>query len=612
MKPMKDEMLPRDRMPFATVSRSWPPATVVVAALLMCGICLRAQEIGRSPTQFTGQVRVDVVTVDVVVTDRKGRPVTDLDTSDFRVLEDGVEMDITNFLAVQEASHAPDAEGPRKTQVRVAPSSVVPVEVSRASRERYLAIYVDHMFIRTQSLRRLAPLLQRFVREEVPEGTHMMLAGYDGSVKIRVPFTDDVQQIVRALEDEARHAGGANMADATEFLGLEAWAWAESVALDAAGGSGEAAAEALAMVEEERQAALDALAENYQATIRRSWSHLQFFVDSFAALPGRKVIVHVSDGVSYRPDYWNSPASSSIGRSAATPNWASLSRALAAVISHASTLGVTIHSVYGEAGSRGVSSGSAIHPSVSGRVAAGRSDLLRQQQFNMEANALATIQMMSLGTGGLTVIKPTVETMAPLGTDVRSYYSIGYRPPSPGDGKAHKIEVEVARKKVRIRHRSDYVALSERDRVAAQALASLAMPDAENSLHIAWQVPTPGQPTGDLFRVPLYVQVPSDRLALLPDGESWRGSVRLFAVASDLEGGLAPVFEKSVPINVNQPVYGESRLTFNLQARIDLAPGQHTVAVTVFDELAGIASTEVGEMVVDSSGGVWRVIERDR
>ena len=66
---------------------------------------------------------------------------------------------------------------------------------------------------------------------------------------------------------------------------------------------------------------MDALAEDYRSLTRRSWRSLQFFVDSCAGLPGRKVILHISDGVPFRPDHWNSPGrnTSGIGDGAPRP-----------------------------------------------------------------------------------------------------------------------------------------------------------------------------------------------------------------------------------------------------------------------------------------------------
>jgi hypothetical protein len=64
-----------------------------------------------SPTDghFGGEVQVTVVNLDVMVRHPSGRPVEGLTAADFRVLEDGAEMPISNFAAFAAGSAAPPA-----------------------------------------------------------------------------------------------------------------------------------------------------------------------------------------------------------------------------------------------------------------------------------------------------------------------------------------------------------------------------------------------------------------------------------------------------------------------------------------------------------------------
>jgi VWFA-related protein len=74
---------------------------------LLAAPSLRAQE---SPVFPTG---VEVVTVDAVVHDKKGRPVGGLVADDFVVTEDGVPQKITSFEALAQAEGAPTLPPPR-------------------------------------------------------------------------------------------------------------------------------------------------------------------------------------------------------------------------------------------------------------------------------------------------------------------------------------------------------------------------------------------------------------------------------------------------------------------------------------------------------------------
>ena len=70
----------------------------------------QAQDTPPPTARFSSEVSVEVVTVDVVVTDKKGKPIVGLDRGDFKVFEDGVEMEITNFYAAQDRIALPASD----------------------------------------------------------------------------------------------------------------------------------------------------------------------------------------------------------------------------------------------------------------------------------------------------------------------------------------------------------------------------------------------------------------------------------------------------------------------------------------------------------------------
>ena len=61
---------------------------------------------------FIETMEVRVVNVDVVVRDKKGNPVSGLTTDDFRILENGQPVEITNFLEVTSTTGALDTAAP--------------------------------------------------------------------------------------------------------------------------------------------------------------------------------------------------------------------------------------------------------------------------------------------------------------------------------------------------------------------------------------------------------------------------------------------------------------------------------------------------------------------
>src|SRR5688572_7197866 len=72
----------------------------------------------QQPPSFTEQVEVRVMDLDVVVTDRQGRPVTDLKREDFTVRLAGRPVTIDYFARVDEGTiHAPDLASASPDQV---------------------------------------------------------------------------------------------------------------------------------------------------------------------------------------------------------------------------------------------------------------------------------------------------------------------------------------------------------------------------------------------------------------------------------------------------------------------------------------------------------------
>src|SRR5271169_5171811 len=59
---------------------------------------------------------IEQVTVDAVVTDKKGKPISGLTTADFTVLEDGVPQTLSYFEAVQ-LPETPAAKPPAKLRI---------------------------------------------------------------------------------------------------------------------------------------------------------------------------------------------------------------------------------------------------------------------------------------------------------------------------------------------------------------------------------------------------------------------------------------------------------------------------------------------------------------
>ena len=82
----------------ASIDAMTARAGTVALLVPLLGICLAAGPAAAQPTDmFVDTVDVKVVEIDVVVTDRRGRPVGGLGREDFEVSVDGAPVEVANF-----------------------------------------------------------------------------------------------------------------------------------------------------------------------------------------------------------------------------------------------------------------------------------------------------------------------------------------------------------------------------------------------------------------------------------------------------------------------------------------------------------------------------------
>lgn len=116
------------------------------------------------------RMNVELVQVDVVVHDGKGRPVTNLTAEDFEVKQDGKVQKITNFSYVAEPSQAIPAPSVKREKGAVAAPSVKAKELSADEVHRTMALVVDDLGLAYESVLRAKESMLKFVDEQMQPG----------------------------------------------------------------------------------------------------------------------------------------------------------------------------------------------------------------------------------------------------------------------------------------------------------------------------------------------------------------------------------------------------------------------------------------------------------
>ena len=553
------------------------------------------------------QVTVNVVNIDVHVTDRRGRPISDLSASDFEVFEEGEPMEITNFL---NASSRDDREWLEGADLED-PDSVDPPLL--------VALYVDRYRTRHANLLRIERDLAAFLsaRRDQGAGIRFLLASGDPELSVRVPFTTDPGDLMNAL-DELR-AEPRSPAHDDDLFRLQILREVRRAYEACAQSSGSANVPGCVPCVDMWASFLGS-ANHYAAEMRSrtatSISALGELVTALGGLPGPKALIYVSDGLPQRPgaelfhylgDVCPERQSETDMRQLEWDETTRFNRFSA--FSNASR--VTLYPL--DAG--GIRASSSVDPSLAGPIGAAdgggaggqrlstvlvpsnRNDRLRTD------NLQATLSLLADETGGRAVFNQAhpAEALEEIAADFASYYSLGYSAPLHRRHPIRQIDVRLTNpgKGWRVRYRRSYIMKPEEQRLADRLYATLKLNEQSNPLNVDvtfGELATEAAPARTT--VPVEVRVPLSEVALLPGPGGSAGAVRIFLVAENENGERTKVRQKTLTVTEAQ-LAGEQEEGL-VVVNVDLPPGDFAVAVGVRDEASGRGSYLVREIALPS------------
>lgn len=158
-------------------------------------------EESQSERPFTFEVPVNVVLVNVSVTDNAGQPVRDLTADDFRVYEDGKRQKIQSLeLEPSQPVVAAESAAPAGGQPGVRTPGVQAAKVAESEPTRLISCFIDDLTERSpRYFGWLASTLQEFVAEEM--GPRDQVGIFSASGGVRIPFTSDQRLLQDRIAD---------------------------------------------------------------------------------------------------------------------------------------------------------------------------------------------------------------------------------------------------------------------------------------------------------------------------------------------------------------------------------------------------------------------------
>jgi VWFA-related protein len=601
-------------------------------ALAAC-LAIAAGSEGPSARQQAGQrdrpavvSTATAILVDVVVRDRNGRPVTNLDASDFALAEDGVPHHIDSFsrvsrggIGVSVAWRAPGTTvvNPTGAATTAAPADPANATTDVTGEAGVTAIVFDQLT--PESLR----LAQKATLEYVPmNGTSAVRVGVfatDPGIRVLQGFTHDRTLVRRAVANvlPSGVSAGEQKAERTDQL-MERRRELHSQGDPTAGGA-TASTATLA-----QNAAALGLRENELRMIQtelnmiRASDHLDrehrgydttfallTVVRSLSSYPGRKTIVFFSEGLPASPV---------------------LSAKLDTIIDAANRANVTAYAIDAH-GLRSKSSAIAMKKEMEAFVeerfrqlatGADRTEQPLSMDFERVEDTLRLDSKTGLArlagdTGGFLVEQSNDLSAAfrRIDEDTQFHYLLTYSPLNTAfDGRFRTIQVKVrrpglqvfARKGYRVLRRPGMADALDDETAAAAMLDRSPLPNAF-AIHAAtFSFPDPARPG----LMPVLVQVATDRLRLEPDARraTYTGDATIVVRIRDGQGREVQKTSQQYVLSGDlKDVDAARRGEILFYRELDVAPGIYTAESIVFDALAGTASARIATVTVPAVEG---------
>lgn len=583
---------------------SRPTATVLTAVLAVFVLVPAADARQPSPSpeaagelgeMFTEAISVDLVNVEAFVTERSGAPILDLSSEDFRVYEDGREVELTHFALVRPRSEGSGGRGTSPEPARSAAPGASTLPTQEAG-PATVVVFLDFLHTGPASRERIGRRLGRSLEREMRPGDRAMVIAYDGGLDVVQPLTSDPGEVRTALESLRPITAYQIQSNFADRRALEAVRLNQ---MTEAAGSKHPSGTCVH---------IGGLAEPYadQAyhRVQQTIDALAGFVDSLAGLEGRKVLLHVSDGIPLVPggqllsyaielcdgtgmaagiDYsedvttlgdkqrhrWDPfAAKQRLNELDTTRDWQRLA-------AHANVQQVSFYPIQ----AAGLSSTGLVDVASDIRMTG------RTLNFGVR-NRQDSLDLIARETGGRAILDsndPARGAEAAL-EDSRTHYLLAFEPSATEVGSVHRIRVEVEQPGVRIRHRKSYRAKGAHEQVADGVLTALFYEVTDNPLEAEVVAVSSGRRDDGRRTVRVRVLVPLPRLALLPRGERFEGLFTVFIAARDEEGTATPVRRATIPVSVS--LEGMVR-DFVYEAELTLDAGRHDLAVGLRDEIGG-------------------------
>ena len=560
--------------------------------VLLLTIMLGPVAVAQQTEEDVVRVKSNLVNIDVIVKDKKGKYVADLKAEDFTVVENGVAQKIEFF-------DAPLSRTETKTTSAATPSDVA-TPPSSAPRN-YVALVLDSQTTDITNLKQVREGTIKYIREQITDNDVVALLLVTNGLQMLQPFTQDKSKLIAALENnnvnsfsksfEQKDLAG-NISARQEQLINAGPAPAGAITSPAAGS--EAAKIMIAQAVLKQFIKLRTALGLQQS--RPILAALAAICEGLRPIPGKKTLVLFSQGF-------------------VTP--AVLDWQVQSTIDMANRANVAVY-IIDSAGLRGnaPSSGSLVPSSplagVSGitnqeqriRAVGGETvfDNVRQEGQSREYDILYRI---SGDTGGrfLKGNNDIGQGLERINEEIHARYTLAYRSTNQNfDGTFRKIKIEVRRPDAQIISRSGYYAIPPEEIVLLspadkKLLSGFTAAQANPELPVFVALSQFRAREG-LYTVPLSIELPPSAVKFERKADKYLMQLDVLGVLKSSDKILSRL-GGNFDVNLSDSDY-QSIVNNNIFYRQDmvLAPGEYTLDLIVRDRQSGKTAAKREQFVV--------------
>lgn len=569
-----------------------------LSAVLLAAPLLAQQAPPPAAPSFGETIEVRVINVDVMVTDKSGKPVSGLTKDDFELYENGKKLEISNFAEVTGTTQT--ATMARTAQPSAAPQAApaTPQAEGPDVRSRKVVLFLDNSTLTPASRAKVVAAAKAFVAQTVRPSDQVSVITWNPGLKVNADFTNNVAEVGKTLDSiTTASAFGGSLAREQTALERELFDIIRDYALlqkpeklpggPNGGGGGDAEPQRPPISLAIGHAAGFAVRAQHEQ--REVAGALKAVISSMRAVEGRKALVFISEQLDENPaapffefvdqikDKFLGGASANVFAEAQQYEDHDLIPSIAAL---ANGSGVTLYPMHAGGMAADVSDVSAEKN--------GNNFETSTRRTNVMNSSFPTMQRLAAETGGVALTGTTNFTLgfANVANDLTSYYSLGFRATGARQDAVRPLTVKLKNQRgLLVRSRPQYIEKSLLTEMNDAVSANLFFPVTRNDLGVTIAAGESQPAPENEVNVPLDIKVPTATLTLVPDGTDLTGRFSVFIAFVRGNGAVSKVTRHEHQVRFPaDSLKRRKELTIKTTLTIDSATD--AVSVGVMDDIS--------------------------